>query len=61
MEVSSRIPFLLQGLRAPTDTYRERDGIIQYVECLQMIKPMVVGFCSIGVCCYSEFWTWDFS
>ena len=29
------------------------------VECLQMIKSIVVGFCSIGVWCYSGWWVWD--
>ena len=29
------------------------------VECLQTIKSMVVGFCFIGIWCYSEWWVWD--
>ena len=29
------------------------------VECLWIIKSMVVGFCLIGVWCYSEWWVWD--
>ena len=31
------------------------------VECLQMVKRMVAGFCSIGGWCYSGQWMWDLS
>ena len=29
-------------------------AFLVFVECLQMIKPIVVVFCSIGGCCCSE-------
>ena len=46
----------LRDLRTSPQTYRKRGGAIcnlVFVECLQMINSMVVGFCSIRGWCNS--------
>ena len=42
-----------------SDLPRARCRNIVCVECLQMIRSMVVGFCFIGVWCYTRVWVWN--
>ena len=50
----SKISFLLpQEFQSfPSDLPQAKWCNLICVECLQMIKPLVVGFCSIGDLCY---------
>ena len=49
-----RFPFVTPGFESlDLQIYRKRGSVVR-VEFLQMVKPMVVGFCSLSGCCYSE-------
>ena len=54
-KVSRRIAFVTQEFES-FHSHRSRAGWCNLVcvECLYMIKPMMVGFCSIGDLYYSE-------
>ena len=54
-DVSPRFPLVTPGVwELP---FRSSDLVC--MECLKMIKPMVVSFCSVGGWCYSGWLVWN--